>query len=1065
MNAFLQEEDVLKPGESNRPGILRFCSPVPSNQTNRRDRRRGAVSRAVDGANDDTSTTASESTKRKLSEFEYDSDDSRPTKKAKNKLMLDEDSQDTCETEIFRGVSVSKKESPVCMKVDVIPMSTDDNDADVESAKSDVCETSSARRVKKKSKKMSGFAEILQNIRADVEGGNTTDDQSYDVLPKPGATRVSIGRKSPISEKKRDASRPAPPREVEVKDMRDKTDVPLDTHVSKKFAPSSSSDTSLSVFLAKDGESEGCRNHVKTPPSPGQMEATWKYLDEKGRLTPVDMVDLVDKWEMESKEGSASRHVHSGEWLNRVERAAAKVSVSENYLKINVASGNTASVPSRSSASRQNGVTPTAASDFFDDNEMVIDHVDVDWQDIPGNTSKSSVGSVVSTGRGSDTLKVQRGAVMLSDESAEMEEKNRDTSCVVEEEMEMPCVAEFVQAPATGAENVLTGAEETSPGEGASMTRADDFRTVELKTRKPHGSGTSEAAGLDQNLVSTETSDEDCVAIEDSDDLVNIQKVLQRAKALNDDSSASDAEKSSGAKTTSENGSDNSKGGEFNAQKFINNLVSVAKMTTKRPNVCNTEEYMTDLAKRARGENGVQSDNRNSGSVPSLPGKKLGKALSRSTDRSVPLVPAEVLIDDSDDSEQASPGDDAPMPWSETGAPAPDTATTENDSLACDINDSVLAAIRTPPMSERRASLRPANTPQMTFTQALAFVDSPGSIESPGLHRNSPAPSGSRIGAEISPGFGRLNRKLHLSDAMPARDGSDSDEQATFDLGFTISDENDDDSDLEVIPPSPEASLSGSYRCLRMLSNGSLSRKPSTTLFGGVRNGNRSGEKKTFQTTKLSSKGGEESRARVVKSHSESMASRPRVDKKGYYSEGALDCDSPANFKRDLNDKIFSQISSQIKPEAPPVAVVIPMLSESNTDAVSVTDKKDTPANGVENFDYEMQDNFDDAVFDHFDDGFPSTQEFNTHQVAKEETETPSFEVDQANIETVDPRLFLDEDSEKEENPTLNEADMETVDPQYLDVYSDSAGGDDSRSGNEGADSSPVFKLTANLSE
>ena len=372
MDAYLNEEDILKPGESNRPGILRYCTPNAATSTSRTAGTRSgqALKRKLSDKEDAVNAQLSPRNKKRksnqLPNFGSDehlnesSDDELPdidignrTRKCPTEVnQIDVD--DTFSTEEDNGkVETSEKDT-----------SETENDKTGESngmlKDLDKWKTKNKKKVKTTRHKLGKRDMRLENKtqRDDFYEGTSHEEIVLEVLPDDDhcdfEEPVDTGRRSCTTTLSEEIMKDTG-KKVETESVASSSsDIELDMSRNNfdnyfvkpehfKVFPIFTPESALSQYVPQKNESIilSVPEKVPTPPSPGELRDTLKYMELTDRLSPIeDLLDLVDKWEKEKKSHPCSPQKHVPSVANINEACKSRVSISATSIRINTTKNN-----------------------------------------------------------------------------------------------------------------------------------------------------------------------------------------------------------------------------------------------------------------------------------------------------------------------------------------------------------------------------------------------------------------------------------------------------------------------------------------------------------------------------------------------------------------------------------------------------------------------------------------------------------------------------------------------------------------------------------------------------
>ena len=353
MEAYLNEGDIIKPEESKRAGILKFCTPNAAVRTSKpTDRKQGERKKPTK-----ISVLPSFSSDE---DFDNGSDDDLPevdidgTHAKRNKFRLVDGAMDTEED----SLSSNRKDAT---EVESATTTSDNNSREM------ILEGLNKWKKKRKKKVNSGEQDAKGTRNKKV-----TKDAQNEMLYK---GRENISFEEPVIEIIPDNDldkfdNPIPverhmhneiqaptmkfdrsinngfdgscsfSKDVEFNDSRNEFEEVMPNY---EMFPIYTSESALSQYVSpKKIPAKGSRTRVQTPPSDYDLVETMTYMAIRDRLSPVDVLDLVDKWEKEKDSESSNPsppplHVFT---RNEVRSTSSRVSISDTSIRINTTSNN-----------------------------------------------------------------------------------------------------------------------------------------------------------------------------------------------------------------------------------------------------------------------------------------------------------------------------------------------------------------------------------------------------------------------------------------------------------------------------------------------------------------------------------------------------------------------------------------------------------------------------------------------------------------------------------------------------------------------------------------------------
>ena len=418
MSAYLNEEDILMPGESKRPGILRFCIPNPvASATAGKPGQEGVKKKLSDYNKIDAEEVQNESRKEmrksdalprfsseeesnKASDDElpdYDIDNIKHVRKSPLEEfeinLIDIGTSDTNDTEDDKEEvgEINQREIREAESVKTIADNTRVTvlrhldkwkkkgqgkvKSGAEHAKikgSKKAEREGESEKLKKKKRISSAAQSVLEAIANDDADQNDFEETMDV---PRNCRVST-----LSEEISDKA----VEKVVYESVTSNSDVELDTlrnafEVDPKLCqvfPIFTSETALIQYVPSRKQSvvtQDGPDRVKTPPSLQELMETLKYMELKDRLSPIDILDLVDKWEKEKRSNSSSPTRSPVREENRSEECCNKVSISQTSIKIDTLSGQYDLVSTRQKRKEVNGATCSDRNNWSSDGIEIAD--------------------------------------------------------------------------------------------------------------------------------------------------------------------------------------------------------------------------------------------------------------------------------------------------------------------------------------------------------------------------------------------------------------------------------------------------------------------------------------------------------------------------------------------------------------------------------------------------------------------------------------------------------------------------------------------------------------------
>ena len=999
MSAFLNEEDILRPGESNRPGILRFCTPTAPRASESRDSIASVLQQPVDRISD------RQERKRPVKRQLNDTDSSKENERSREgstwpEIVIsssDENSND--KSDDLPSVPVGGLSSRLAgIDLDIEGISKVDDlapelsvpvDDGRNQAKAKQCSSSDLERLVSATNTghLRRECEIVEMKTDPIYGNEATEvapypDESGDSREK--VQTADLGAKNKPAVESHSVSG-------------------LDESFLKKFPMwdpfLSEADTRQFATQKHDREVVDGSERVQTPPSAEEFSKALQYMETRDRLSPVDILDLVDKWEEERASAAALRSTLKNDSAaqNRGKRSVPHASlVVDTVLQ-------QCDVMQQKSQERMNC--------SLDDTGKWSSSEGLECVDVSQNVLQKNVSSEPTL---SNSVETVDPATTPTDKTYSSSMKSIDSRHT------RPNIAENFFSDKPRATSSVFGAEDEEMLSEQDVVE-DSVEVFDVDS--PH----TEETGLETMNAPNIYSQKD----EEFDTRGYIKGLAERAKVS---PKKSEADK-------------------FNKDKFLQGLVQKLKRCDK---------VQSESKERHRNVTGDKEEEQNlSDDIVEISMQSAAQKSIQSNE-SVSIVPEEarMWVNSSADAEAVNEDLEAlPVPWSELNQET-QARTVDEEFDDCGVSDSMLAAVQTPgrqDLSSVRCVTPPVTTPkaprtpQLTFSQALAHVHhSPYSDTSQGFRPS--CDDSATLQDALTPGkpvsVSTSAKKIHIRTEDEARrtnvlsasttpmnqpntnttlpiscDVSPHNEskvdEPCFDLDFDLDDDDD------VIPPSPPKSRSFNNSSSNLMRkrpdfSGSVVNKKTKTCrkFDG---------NKDLPFPKLGNK-----MLGACRSQSEPSLHRNTTS----VQQRDFSLDESLQSSRGVNHKISSQISSHIKENSePPVAVVAPTLSQPFKDFTDLKEFKDDVSVTGEQFESLVEDLDDDD----FKDDLFLTQEVKKKEVISEENPDKLYTRDQAEIETIDPTDFYH----------LDQNDVETVDPnEGIRYFSDCS------------NDSPVLKLT-----
>ena len=793
METYLNEEDIIKPEESRRGGILKFCTPnaavrtskpndrkpdLEGSKRNTRDRKQdeGKKPRKIDAL---PSFSSDE-------DFDNGSDDDLPEVdldgKRKNFRLVD-GAMDTEED----SLSSNRRDAT---EVESETTTSDNNSREM------LLEGLNKWKKKRRKRVKSG-----EHDAKGIQNGKLTKDAQNEMLNKERESNYFEGPvieiipnndfdefDEPVAVERHGLDEIQTPAmklfdrgvnaaldgsssgngDVEFNDSRNEFEEVMPNY---EMFPVYTSESALSQYVSpKKLHAKGSRTRVQTPPSPDDVVETMTYMAIKDRLSPVNVLDLVDKWEKE-KDSAAISPSPPALYLftrNEVRSTSSRMSISDTSIRINMASNNCQIVARNSTAQRDTDTWPKdgakvpdalPAVDVSFDREM---NAVYDLQNFMADKSpaRSATSASVNTTTESDDVQSLGSVVMKVQSDTVKTTLNHNARDGSDTGLKAKC-EEFQMDDSISERNGKSRHDKSI--EAISICSKESDKEIVSDAQNVNHGDTESAVGCSTDMKRGMAGTEavmDCIR-KKSEELLK-EKEMKQGTAGTD--AAMDHVWKMSEKLRKEK-----------EAKKRNDLVSVKN--NRRCQASNSDSDQVEVLEMKQDESkdvvsvyseslGASTDRRNpqlnqsplnvplDNSLDDLDNKSVKSSKSTLSNDSVSiLAPADI-------SSMQSVADDelktpqlgcisTPVPWSKQ-KPQTSVKTPCDFSFDDSIDDSVFADIRTPFSGNHtptQTSPRPGDTSQITFTQALAVVhDSSHSEGSQGFEQGfSPRPNQSSI--------------------------------------------------------------------------------------------------------------------------------------------------------------------------------------------------------------------------------------------------------------------------------------------------------------------------------
>ncbi len=366
MRTYLNEDDVIKPGDGNRLGIQRYFTPTtgPSTSRIKHPGRDNNVKRKLsDKSNKESEAQLEPQRKQRrsapLPSFSSDedfvgSDDELPEFDV-NRVDLKKMSPQRAESCQSWDVVMSDSEHAKDVKKRKITSLGDDvgnkemNNKSMKGVGNKEMNNKSMKGVssninkkqrKKKKDEAASVIELITDQDSDFEQTTKVvpETETIDVLSDAEMDQTGVVQNESSSEES--------DKNMEVEE---------ESNELSQLFPTFTPDTALLRTTEKTTCAKKRLNkiRVKTPPSHEEVASMLDQLDTKERLSPIDLLDLVDKWEKEgclspesstSSKGNRSLNLTSQLLARSSQKTKCKTSVSEMSVQVNVVSNESKAV-------------------------------------------------------------------------------------------------------------------------------------------------------------------------------------------------------------------------------------------------------------------------------------------------------------------------------------------------------------------------------------------------------------------------------------------------------------------------------------------------------------------------------------------------------------------------------------------------------------------------------------------------------------------------------------------------------------------------------------------------
>ena len=799
MEAYLNEEDIIKPQESRQGGILKFCTPNAAVRTSKPNDRKPDLEGSKRVQNTRDRKQGEGKKPRKIDalpsfssdeDFDNGSDDDLPEVdldgKRKNFRLVDgamdteEDSlssnrKDATEVEsetttsdnnsrevLLEGLNKWKKKRRKRVK-------SEEQDAKgIQNGKLTKDAQSEMLNKERESNYFEGpFIEIIPNNDLDeFDDPVAVERHGLDEIQTPAVKLFDRGINTALDGSSSGNG------DVVFNDSRNEFEEVMPNY---EMFPVYTSESALSQYVSpKKVHTKGSRTRVQTPPSPDDVVETMTYMAVKDRLSPVNVLDLVDKWEKE-KDNEASIPSPPALYMltgNEVRSTSSRMSISDTSIRINMTSNNCQIVSRNSTAqrdtdslSKDGAKVPDAlpAVDVSFDREM---NAVYDLQNFMADKSpaRSATSASVNTTTESDDVQSLGSMVMKLQSDTVETTSNHNARDGSNTGLKAKC-EEFQLDDSINERNGKSRHDKSI--EAISICSKESDKEIVSDTQNVNHGDTESAVGCSTDMKQGRAGTEavmDCIR-KKSEELFK-EKEMKQGRAGTD--AAMDYVRKMSEKLSKEK-----------EAKKRNDLVFEKNDQRCQPNGSDSDQVEVlemkqddskDVVSVYSESSGASTDRRNQqlkksplnvpldNSLDDLDNKSVKSSQSTLSNDSVSiLAPTDIS------SVQSVAGDElnapqlgcisTPVPWSKQ-KPQPSVKTPSDFSFDDGIDDSVFADIRTPfsvkttpNHTPTQTSPRPGDTSQITFTQALAVVhDSSHSEGSQGFEQGfSPRPNQSSI--------------------------------------------------------------------------------------------------------------------------------------------------------------------------------------------------------------------------------------------------------------------------------------------------------------------------------
>ena len=790
MEAYLSEEDIIKPEESKRAGILKFCTPNTAMRTSKpTDRKQGEGKK-----------------QRKISvlpsfssdeDFDKGSDDDLPEvdidgahAKRKN-LRLVDGAMDTEEDSLSNKRDATEVESAT---TESTTTTSDNNSREMLLEGLNKWKKKRKKRVSVNSGEQDAKGTRNRKLTKDAQNEMLNREQENISFEEPVIEIIPNNEldefDDPIALERHKHNEVQAPtmkfdrginngfdgscsfsKDVEFNDSRNEFEEVMPDYY---MFPIYTKESALSQYVSpKKIHARGSSTRVQTPPSDNEVVETMTYMAITDRLSPVNVLDLVDKWEKEKDSETSNPsippvHMFPG---NEVRSTSSRVSISNTSIRINTTS-NISNIVKRSRPARDelNSTThsntdiwtmdgakvpdasPAVDVSFNREMDEVIDLQNFIADKSPARSATSATLNTTTESEGVQSLGSMRGAD---------EETVSHSISVAGDDSDTGVKAKCEELQFNGSISKRSGKSEHEKSiETISIcSKESDMEVVNDTHKVNHGNTESAVGGLaimDDIRRKADELRKQKERKEAMDDLI------RRAQMIKNDQICQPINIDSDEDEVLETKPDKSKD-IVNA--YSESLRSLVGRTSPSESIRNNQRHddagsvvsvCTESSTASANRLNPKSNKKILNVLPdnNLDDKSLKSSKNALSDDSVSiLAPQDISsVQSMADDELETPQlgcISTPVPCSKTKA-QPSVKTPCTFSFEDDADDSVFANFRTPFSSgtiqnhtPTQTSPRPADTSRITFTQALAVVyDSSHSEESQGFEQvHSPKPN------------------------------------------------------------------------------------------------------------------------------------------------------------------------------------------------------------------------------------------------------------------------------------------------------------------------------------